>query len=210
MGPRRDSDRSRWSSASLALRSLVWAILLPGLIAVYVPWRFFGLHRLRLSVLSFQHLAGLLCIGVGIGLLASCIWEFARSGRGTLAPVDPPRELVVRGLYRYVRNPMYLSVTTIILGEALLVRSCGLLFYWAIWFLAGNLFVIGYEEPALRRRFGRSYHLYTQQVGRWFPSSGLALATPRPNQSNRLIRSTTFRTTRAAPADRFSNANTTA
>src|SRR5262249_26289257 len=147
MGARLDSDRSPWSSASLALRSLVWAILLPGLIAVYVPWRFFGLRRLRLSVLSFQHLAGLLCIAVGIGLLASCIWEFARSGRGTLAPMDPPRDLVVRGLYRYVRNPMYLGVTAIILGEALLARSQALVLYWAVWFLAANLFVIAYEEP---------------------------------------------------------------
>jgi protein-S-isoprenylcysteine O-methyltransferase Ste14 len=64
---------------------------------------------------------------------------------------------------------MYLSVTTIILGEALLARSRALLFYWAVWFVAANLFVIGYEEPALRRRFGRLYDLYTQQVGRWLP-----------------------------------------
>ena len=163
-----DSNRSIWSSAFLAFRSLVWAALLPGFIAGYVPWRFFGLSRLRLNLLSPQHLAGLLCIAIGIALLVSCIWEFARSGRGTLAPVDPLRELIVRGLYRYVRNPMYLSVTTIILGEALL-GSRALLFYWAIWFLAVNLLIIGYEEPALGRRFGRSYDLYTQQVGRWFP-----------------------------------------
>jgi protein-S-isoprenylcysteine O-methyltransferase Ste14 len=64
---------------------------------------------------------------------------------------------------------MYLSVTVIILAEALLARSRSLLFYWALWFIAANLFVIGYEEPALRLRFGRSYDLYTQQVGRWFP-----------------------------------------
>src|SRR5262249_26139074 len=98
-----------------------------------------------------------------------CIWEFARSGRGTLAPMDPPRDLVVRGLYRYVRNPMYLGVTAIILGEALLARSQALVLYWAVWFLAANLFVIAYEEPNLRRRFGQSYELYTQQVGRWLP-----------------------------------------
>jgi len=169
MGSHLDSNRSLWSSAFLAFRSLLWAALLPGFIAGYVPWRFFGLDRLRLNLLSPEHLAGLFCIGVGIALLASCIWEFARSGRGTLAPVDAPRELVVRGLYRYVRNPMYLSVTTIILGEALLARSRSLVLYWAVWFLAANLFVIGYEEPTLRRRFGRSYELYTQQVGRWLP-----------------------------------------
>jgi protein-S-isoprenylcysteine O-methyltransferase Ste14 len=65
---------------------------------------------------------------------------------------------------------MYLSVTTIILGEALLARSRALVLYWAVWFLAANLFVIGYEEPTLRRRFGQSYKRYTQQVGRWIPS----------------------------------------
>jgi len=91
-----------WSSVWLAFRSLVWAALLPGLVAGYVPWRFFGL---------------------GAALLAGCIWEFARSGRGTLAPVDPPRELVVRGLYCYVRNPMYLCVTTVLVGELLLTGS---------------------------------------------------------------------------------------
>jgi protein-S-isoprenylcysteine O-methyltransferase Ste14 len=78
--------------------------------------------------------------------------------------------LVVRGLYRYVRNPMYLSVTTIVLGEALLAGSPALLVYWAIWFFAANLFVIGYEEPTLRRRFGQSYDLYTQEVRRWIPT----------------------------------------
>jgi protein-S-isoprenylcysteine O-methyltransferase Ste14 len=163
------SNRSPWCSVLLALRSVLWALLLPGFIAGYVPWRFFGLSRLRLNLLNPQHVVGLLCISVGGVLLATCIWEFARSGRGTLAPIDPPRELVIRGLYRYVRNPMYLSVTVIILGEALLARSRALLFYWALWFIAANLFVIGYEEPALRLRFGRSYDLYTQQVGRWFP-----------------------------------------
>jgi len=85
MGSHLDSNRSLWSSAFLAFRSLLWAALLPGFIAGYVPWRFFGLDRLRLNLLSPEHLAGLFCIGVGIALLASCIWEFARSGRGTLA-----------------------------------------------------------------------------------------------------------------------------
>lgn len=158
-----------WSAVWLALRSLLWAALLPGLFAGYVPWRFFGLGQVRLDFLSPAHLLGLTCVALGAALLAACIWEFARSGQGTLAPVDPPRELVVRGLYRYVRNPMYLSVTTIVLGELLLTGSRALLTYWVIWFLAVNLFVIGYEEPTLRRRFGTSYERYTRQVGRWVP-----------------------------------------
>ena len=82
----------------------------------------------------------------------------------------PPKELIVQGLYRYVRNPMYLSVSTIVLGEALLTRSRTLLLYWGIFFVAANLFVILYEEPKLRRQFGESYERYTQRVGRWLPS----------------------------------------
>jgi protein-S-isoprenylcysteine O-methyltransferase Ste14 len=83
--------------------------------------------------------------------------------------VDPPRELVVQGLYRYVRNPMYLAVTTIVMGELLLTRSSALFVYWMVWFVGVNLFVIGYEEPNLRRRFGASYEAYTREVGRWLP-----------------------------------------
>ncbi len=73
------------------------------------------------------------------------------------------------GLYRYVRNPMYLSVATILLGELLLTRSTGLLIFAAVWFVIVNLFVIGYEEPYLRRRFGASYERYVASVRRWLP-----------------------------------------
>ena len=157
------------TSIGLALRSILWAALLPGLFAGFVPMRFFGLARVHVSLTNPVQLLALLAIGVGAALLVTCIWEFAASGRGTLSPVDPPRELVVRGLYRYVRNPMYLSVTMIVLGEVLLTGSRPLLAYWAIWFAAVNLFVIGYEEPTLRRRFGESYERYTRDVGRWLP-----------------------------------------
>ena len=144
--------------------------MLPGFVAGYVPWRFFGLEWTQTDMFRAANLPGLLCIGLGTALLAACIFEFARSGRGTLSPVDPPRQLVVRGLYRYVRNPMYLSVTTIVLGEALLMQSRALAVYCAIWFLWVNLFVIGYEEPTLRRSFGASYDDYVQRVGRWIPT----------------------------------------
>jgi protein-S-isoprenylcysteine O-methyltransferase Ste14 len=157
------------TSASLALRSLLWTILLPGVIAGYVPWRFFGLGLARFEARDPPAVLGVLCVGAGAMLLAACVFEFARSGRGTLSPADPPRHLVVRGLYRYVRNPMYLSVTIIVLGEALLSDSPALAAYWAIWFVGANLFVIGCEEPGLHRRFGASYEAYTQQVGRWIP-----------------------------------------
>jgi protein-S-isoprenylcysteine O-methyltransferase Ste14 len=134
-----------------------------------VPWRFFGLSEIRLNPGNPLQLLGLVAIAAGAILLLTCIFEFARSGKGTLSPVDAPRELVVRGLYRYVRNPMYLSVGTILLGELLLVRSRALFIYWIIWLVAVNLFVMLYEEPTLRRRFGQSYQRYMQQVGRWLP-----------------------------------------
>ena len=159
----------RQSSLTLALRSLLWTVFLPGIVAGYVPWRFFGLSQLHPHVRSPLDLLGLVLITVGALLLAACIVEFARRGRGTLSPVDPPKELVVQGLYRYVRNPMYLSVSAILLGEALLARSRPLLIYWLIFFGAANLFVILYEEPILRRQFGESYERYTRQVGRWLP-----------------------------------------
>ncbi len=143
--------------------------MLPGLFAGYLPWRFFGVSAVRLDLSRVAHIAGLTFMIAGAVLLALCIWEFARSGRGTLSPVDAPRQLVVQGLYRYVRNPMYLSVMTIVLGEVLLTRSSALLVYWMVWFGAANLFVIGYEEPALRRRFGSSYENYARRVGRWLP-----------------------------------------
>jgi protein-S-isoprenylcysteine O-methyltransferase Ste14 len=157
------------ASLWLGLRSLLWMLLLPGFVAGYIPWRYFGLRAVQLDPRDPVQLLGLFAIAVGALLLITCTWEFARSGRGTLSPVDPPRELVVRGLYRYVRNPMYLSVTAILLGEVLLTRSRGLLLYWGIWFLVVNLFVRGYEEPALRTRFGSSYDDYARRVGRWLP-----------------------------------------
>jgi len=162
-------QRSETSNILLALRSILWTLLLPGMVAGYIPWRFFGLAHAHLTLVNPVHILALVLLKLGAVLLIACIWEFAKSGRGTLSPVDPPRELVVRGLYRYVRNPMYLSVTLIVLGEFLLTGSRALFIYWLMFFSAANLFVIVYEEPNLRRRFGASYERYTQRVGRWIP-----------------------------------------
>lgn len=157
------------SRAWLALRSVFWTIVFPGLFAGYLPWRFFGLRSVIIDLRIPLHWSGLLLMCLGTTLLAVCIFEFARTGRGTLSPVDPPRVLVVRGLYRFVRNPMYLSVTLIVWGEILLTHSSAMLAYWFVWFAAANLFVWGYEEPALRRQFGTDYDRYAATVGRWFP-----------------------------------------
>jgi protein-S-isoprenylcysteine O-methyltransferase Ste14 len=167
-----NSSVSPISRAWLAARSLFWTIVFPGFFAGYLPWRFFGLRSVVVDLRIPLHWAGLLLICLGAALLAACIFEFARSGRGTLSPVDPPSVLVVRGLYRYVRNPMYLSVTLIVWGEILLTQSAAMFGYWIVWFAAANLFVLGYEEPALRRHFGSDYDRYVAKVGRWFPRFG--------------------------------------
>ena len=161
---------TRTAGTSLALRSILWTLVFPGFFTVLVPARFFGLGRTPIDLSSPAQLAGVAAVSAGSALLAACIIEFARSGRGTLSPVDPPTVLVVRGLYRYVRNPMYLAVTIIVLGESLLMRSTALGVYWAVWFLWANFFVMFYEEPALLRRFGPSYEAYTHEVGRWLPA----------------------------------------
>ncbi len=161
-----------WTGSWLALRSLFWAVAMPGAVAGYVPWRFFGLREMTLDLTRANQLAGAAVAAAGVALLAACVWQFARDGKGTLVPVDAPTQLVVRGPYRYVRNPMYLSVSAILLGEALAARSGAMLIYWAGYFVLVNLFILGHEEPALRRRFGASYERYTRRAGRWLPRLG--------------------------------------
>ena len=134
-----------------------------------VPWAFFGLGEIRWSREVPGLYLGAVLVVSGIALLAVCIWEFASRGRGTLSPADPPKELVVQGLYRYVRNPMYLAVSLILLGEHMLTHSWPLFVYSAVWFVIVNIFVIGYEEPTLRRQFGESYERYVRAVPRWIP-----------------------------------------
>jgi protein-S-isoprenylcysteine O-methyltransferase Ste14 len=153
----------------LFLRALFWTLALPGVFAVYLPWRYFGVREVRINVSDPGQWLGMLCTAAGTILLAACIWEFAKRGRGTLSPADPPRHLVVSGLYRFVRNPMYLSVTSIVLGEVLLTSSRPLLTYWMAWFTIVNLFVMGYEEPTLRLQFQDEYERYSRHVGRWIP-----------------------------------------
>ena len=153
----------------LFVRSAFWTLAFPGFFAGFVPWRYFGVSEVRLDWTNARHVVGLILVASGSALLIACIVEFARRGRGTLSPVDPPKELVVQGLYRYVRNPMYLSVSTIVLGEVMLTKSMALFIYWVIWFACVNLFVMGYEEPYLRREFGDSHTAYTRSVGRWIP-----------------------------------------
>ncbi len=112
---------------------------------------------------------GALPILIGAAIYFWCAWDFTFTGRGTPAPIDPPKELVVRGLYRYVRNPMYVGILSILLGEAFLFASQRLFEYAAVAFLFFFLLVVLYEEPILRQKFGESYRQYCKNVSRWIP-----------------------------------------
>ena len=124
---------------------------------------------------------GLLLIAVGLVPLLVSIRDFAVSGRGTLAPVDPPRRLVRVGLYRHVRNPMYVGVVTALFGEALFFQSRALAIYAVVAWLAFHLFVVLYEEPHLRDTFPEDYEAYRAAVPRWIPRLRAAkLSRERP------------------------------
>lgn len=114
-------------------------------------------------------IAGGVVLSVGIGVYSRCLWEFVQKGRGIPAPIDHTKELVVTGLYRYVRNPTYLGGLAILIGEVLILGSRALLGYTVVWLLVMNSVILVYEEPNLRARFGESYERYCVLVRRWVP-----------------------------------------
>ena len=118
---------------------------------------------------SWGQFASGLVMAAGLAVLLRCVWEFAHRGRGTLAVFDAPRKFVVSGPYRYVRNPMYVGVLLILLGECWFFWSASLLLYAGLFFVIVNMFIIGYEERALRAKFGAEFVEYCQNVGRWIP-----------------------------------------
>ena len=106
---------------------------------------------------------------IGIIILLWSFWNFLKEGRGTPAPVDPPKELVATGFYRYVRNPMYVGILATILGHFLWFGYWNLLIYAVVVFFAFHTFVTYYEEPTLKSKFGASYEDYRRKVPRWIP-----------------------------------------
>jgi len=114
---------------------------------------------------------GWIVIACGGVIAAWCVFEFAWRGIGTPAPFDPPRRLVVSGLYRWVRNPMYLGMGVVLLGEAVTFPrlTITMLVMMAVLWCATSLFIIGFEEPVLRAKFGEDYIEYCRQVRRWIP-----------------------------------------
>ena len=106
---------------------------------------------------------------LGVALYLRAVWDFAVLGKGTPAPIDAPKRLVVQGIYRYTRNPLYISMLTVIAAWAALFGTAVLVGYAAGLFVVYSLFVRLHEEPRLARVFGEEYAVYTQQVGRWLP-----------------------------------------
>lgn len=150
-----------------ALKSLIFLFLAPGIVGFYIPLVFLRSGP-KLETGVFAYLAIPLWLIGGVTVLW-CFWDFTFKGRGTPAPIDPPKELVASGLYRYVRNPMYVGVLTILAGHFVWFGYWWILAYAAFFFLATHSFVTLYEEPDLRRRFGPSYEAYLRHVPRWIP-----------------------------------------
>jgi protein-S-isoprenylcysteine O-methyltransferase Ste14 len=151
---------------SLLLRNLLFTFVVPGAGAVYVPWWILTRGRETPAPVAWPAVA---FIAVGAGLYLACLWVFATVGRGTPGPWDAPRHFVAVGPYRWVRNPIYVAPLLVVVGEAWLFFSLPLLVYAGAITIGFHLFVIGYEEPTLGRRFGETYAEYRRSVRRWIP-----------------------------------------
>lgn len=156
--------------ATAIIGTAIFFIIAPGIVAGFVPWRIshwrFENDFPAMPVFRF---GGGVLIALGVAGLVECCVRFAARGLGTPAPVFPTQRLVVSGLYRRVRNPMYVSVVSAILGQGLLFGSLGVIEYAAIVWLLFHLFVVVYEEPTLRKSFGLEYEIFCQEVPRWIP-----------------------------------------
>ncbi len=145
-------------------------VLFPGTVVVYIPYRLLDPYGApELTSLSLPQYSAMLLLAPGVAILFKCIWSFAYVGKGTLAPFDETQKLIVVGLYRYVRNPMYVGVMLILLAEAWFFWSPALLSYTGFCFVVANMLVIGYEENRLRQKFGDEFRQYCRHVGRWIP-----------------------------------------
>ncbi len=152
------------------LGSLLFLALAPGTVIVVVPFWISG-WRMRPPLLGVEasRLAGAALVVAAMAMLLDSFARFALRGQGTPAPILPTRHLVVSGLYRHVRNPMYVAVVSAIVGQGLFLGDVGVLAYGALLWLLFHAFVLGYEEPTLRRTFGEEYEAFVANVPRWIP-----------------------------------------
>jgi protein-S-isoprenylcysteine O-methyltransferase Ste14 len=153
-----------------AVGSAAFFVLAPGVVAGVIPWWLTGwLMREPLPFWAPLRVLGGTLLAAGTLVLVYAFVQFVAEGAGTPAPVAPTERLVVSGLYRYVRNPMYLAVIATIVGQGLLLGRMLLLLYAVAVGLAFSAFVRGYEEPTLSRRYGAEYEAYRRAVPRWWP-----------------------------------------
>ena len=162
-------DRTRLRRISAAIVTVIFLIVVPGTVAVLVPRLILGTQLRPVSRISSIGWLGLPLVIGGAIILLDSFARFVVQGLGTPAPVFPTRHLVVSGLYRYVRNPIYVAVLSLILGQAILFGSPAILVYGLSVWIAFTLFVLLYEEPTLRRTFGREYETFCANVPRWIP-----------------------------------------
>ena len=154
--------------AAALLGSAIFLVIAPGTLAVLLPWYFTHWHFGPPLFPVARGLGGVLIVA-GLPILLDSFGRFALQGLGTPAPVMPPKHLVVTGLYRHVRNPMYVAVTALIVGQGLLFGSVVVIAYGAIVWVGFFLFVLVYEEPELDRQFADEYTRYRANVRRWVP-----------------------------------------
>ena len=150
------------------IRAITYSALFIGFLLVFLPARLLAWSGIAgPASLGSAQIAGMVAVVSGAALALWCIATFAVIGRGTPAPFDPPRRLVVDGPYRLVRNPMYIGAALALAGAALFYESWALLGYCAAFALVTHLFVVMYEEPTLRTTFGAPYVSYCERVHRW-------------------------------------------
>lgn len=165
--------RTALRSFVLFVEGILFTIIIPGTVTVGLPLLILGAAMQTITATwDIWQYAAVYVASTGTVVYFWCLWDFMASGRGIPLPIDHPKQLVVRGLYRYVRNPMYLGVLFILLGEVIFFRSGTLLLYTLGWFLVVHGVVLMYEEPALRKKFGGAYDQYSQSVRRWLPGKG--------------------------------------
>lgn len=156
----------------LFFKNLLFTVLVPGTVAVYIPLSIAASKAGTLAGRRAWQLVSLLPLSMGAAIYFWCLWDFAMHGRGTPAPIDAPKILVARGLYQYVRNPMYIGVLLVIAGWAVFFQSWRIIVYGAAVGVLFHLFVVLVEEPQLRGKFGETYLSYCKEVRRWVPRPG--------------------------------------
>jgi protein-S-isoprenylcysteine O-methyltransferase Ste14 len=155
----------------VALKTLIFSILVPGTVAGVIPWLLLRRSSGLALMIPSVWMIGILPMLLGVGLYLWCAGAFTFIGKGTPAPIDAPKVLVAQGCYRWVRNPMYVAVLSVVIGEAILFRSFLLAAYVLVLWGVFHAFVVFVEEPSLRRQCGTSYETYLRTVPRWLPRS---------------------------------------